>query len=212
MTTDILFVVGLLTALLWCGAQAVKALTTTQGVSLAQYIAFSFGFMIQFALALEAKRKSVVDHRRIITQQVYLFTAWSTCSVLLIAVVMTRDGYTWSTADSTIAKLASAGVAATAVWAFYTKKPHDDAVVRAWVNISLKSLPQFLLIMKIWSEGSAGITTVAIVLGETSILTRLIPLSVSLRTEGVSRDKIWLFVSDTVNLVSWTVTVVWLVK
>lgn len=210
MTTDIMFVVGLMTALLWCGAQAVKALTTTQGVSLAQYFAFSLGFLIQLVLALEARRK---NSGRIISQQVSLFVAWSACSIALIAVVITRGGYTWSSVDSMIVKLASAGVVATIVWAFFSRTLLNDAAVRAMINMSLKSLPQFLMIMKIWSEGSAGITWVAIVLGEVSILMRLIPLSISMKTEGVNRDKVWLLASDAVNLMSWTaVTVVWFMK
>jgi len=210
MTTDILFVVGLFTAVVWCGAQAMKAITTTQGVSLAQYIAFSLGFMIQFMLALEAGRK---NPGLIISQQISLFGIWSTCSAILVAVVATRGHYSWSQADTMIARFAGVGLVVTIVWAFSTKKPMDDAAVRAWLNISLKSLPQFLLITKILTEGSAGITWIAIVLGEASILTRLIPLSVSMKTEGVNRDKVWLLVSDAINLVSWTaVTIVWLLK
>jgi hypothetical protein len=205
-----MFVVGLATAFWWCGAQAHRALTTTQGVSLAQYIAFCSGFIVQLVLAIEARRKNT---GRIISQQVSLFATWSLCSLALIAVVINRGGYVWSRGDTTIAELASAGVVATIVWALFTRKPMSDAAVRAWVNISLKSLPQFLMIMKIWSEGSSGITTAAIVLGETSILMRLIPLSVSMKTEGVNRDKKWLWTSDAVNLASWSaVTVAWFVN
>jgi len=210
MTTDIMFVIGLSTAFLWCGAQAMRAFTTMQGVSLAQYTTFAIGFMIQLALALEARRKT---KGRIISQQVSLFVAWSTCSLLLVGAVLVQGSYHWSTVDTTITLVASTGMILTLVWAVSSMKPMHDAAVRAWINISLKSLPQFLLVAKIWSEGSAGITTTAIVLGEVSILMRLIPLSISMKTEGVNRDKIWLWISDAVNLVSWTAVItIWFIK
>jgi hypothetical protein len=131
----------------------------------------------------------------------------------LIGAVLVQGSYVWSRVDTITTEIASAGIAITIIWAMFTKKSFNDAAVRAWVNISLKSLPQFLLTAKMWMEGSAGITATAIILGNVSILMRLIPLSISMKTEGMNRDKTWLFVSDAVNLVSWsTVTIVWFWK
>lgn len=210
MTTDFIFVIGLSTAFLWCGAQAMRAFTSMEGVSLAQYVAFTIGFVIQLALALEARRK---NRGRIISQQITLFVAWSTCSALLVGSVLIQDSYTWTRVDTTITAVAASGTILTLMWAASSMKSLQDAAVRAWINISLKSLPQFLLVAKIWSEGSAGITTTAIVLGSVSILSRLIPLSVSMEVEGRNRDKTWLWISDAVNLVSWlSVTVIWFIK
>ncbi len=210
MKTDVMFVVGLSMAFLWCGAQAIRAFTTMQGVSLAQYIAFTAGFTIQLILALEARRKT---KGRIISQQIYQFAAWSICSFLLIGAVLIQRSYVWSRVDTITTEIALAGIVMTIIWAMFTRKPFSDAAVRAWINISLKSLPQFLLMAKMWMEGSAGITATAIILGNVSILMRLIPLAISMKTEGMNRDKTWLFVSDAVNLASWsTVTIVWFWK
>ena len=210
ITTDFMFYVGLATALGWCGAQGIRALTTTEGASLAQYVAFTGGFMIQLVLALEARKKTP---GRIISQQVKLFTAWSTCGLALVATVALKGGYQWSTVDTVITILASAGLVITISWAAFTATPLADAAIRAWMNISLKSLPQFLLVWKVMTEGPAGITPVAIVLGSLSIFMRLIPLSISMYTEGQNRDKKWLWISDAVNLASWlSVTIIWLLK
>ncbi len=209
-TTDLMFVVGLATAFGWCGAQGIRALTTTEGASLAQYVAFTGGFMIQLVLALEARKK---NPGRIISQQVKLFVAWSTCGVALIATVALEGGYRWSGIDTVITILALAGLVATLSWAVIRATPLADAAIRAWMNISLKSLPQFLLVWKVMTEGPAGITSIAIVLGSLSICMRLIPLSISMYTEGRNRDKKWLWISDAINLASWlSVTFVWLIK
>jgi hypothetical protein len=205
-----MFVVGLTTAFVWCGAQAVRAFTTLQGVSLAQYIAFSLSFMIGFMLALEGRKK---NPGRIITQQIFMFAAWSTCGTLLVLAVIVQGGYVWSKVDTTITTLASLGLITTLFWAFVSRKPLSDAAVRAFIGASLKPLPQFLLIVKIWSEGSAGLTITAVILGNISIWMRLIPLAMSMKTEGVNRDKIWLFVADSLNGLSWlTVSIVWFIK
>lgn len=210
ITTDFMFAVGLLTAFGWCGAQAIRALSTTEGVSLAMYVAFTGGFIIQLVLALEARKK---NPGRIISQQVKLFTAWSSCGALLIATVALEGDYRWSRVDTVITVLASVGLVVTISWATFTRTSLADAAVRAWINISLKSLPQFLLVWKVMAEGPAGITAVAIWLGSISIAMRLIPLTISMRVEGKNRDKKWLWISDAVNLASWlSVTVVWLIK
>lgn len=206
-TAFILYVVGMATAILWCSAQALRAFTTTQGASLAQYAAFTGGFAVQLVLALEARKQTPGP---IISQQVRLYTMWSVCGSLLIVIVAIQGGYQWSTVDTVITILASAGLALTVAWAAVTRISFSDAAVRAWFNISLKSLPQFLLAWKVLAEGPAGITIIAIILGNVSILTRLVPMSMSITTEGYNREKWWLRVSDAVNLASWSsVTFVW---
>lgn len=211
--TDIMFVVGLITAPWWCGAQAIRALTTVEGISLAQYVAFTGSFFIGALLAVEGRKKTEVGKRRVITQQVFVHSTWVLCGTFLLAIVLTRGGYVWSKVDQTITTLVLSGLLATSIWAILGKKSFADAAVRALIGISLKSLPQFLLIAKIWSEGGAGITMSAITLGHLSIFMRLIPLGMSLRTEGINREKLWLLTADGLNALSWVaVTVVWLVR
>jgi hypothetical protein len=203
-TAYVMYVIGLLTGLTWCGAQALRAFTTTEGISLAQYVAFTGGFMVQLVLALEARKEKPGP---IITQQVHLFKAWSVCGTALIAIVVIKGGYRWSEVDTVITALASAGVVGTVAWAAFTRRSMGDAAVKAWYNIVLKSLPQFLLVWKVLEEGPAGLTQIAVVLGSVSILTRLIPISISIKTEGYTREKWWLKTSDAINLASWTAVV-----
>lgn len=185
-----------------------RSLTTTAGASLAQYIAFSSGFIIQFALALTAKRKSP---GRVISQMLWLFGTWSACSLVLIAIVVLGTDYSWSRVDTIITSLSLVGLTTLVVWTMFTATPFTDAATKAWANIVLKSIPQFLLVGKVLAEGSAGITLVAVVLGNVSILTRLVPMSDLLMKGQANREEKWLWVTDAINLVSWlSVTVVWL--
>lgn len=205
--TDIMFVVGLFTAPVSCGAQIVRTLSTTNGVSLAQYIAFTASFLIGLSLALDSRRESP---GRIITQQVCLLTVWSVGGIALLATVLLCGTYHWTSTDTLISVLASAGIAMSFVWAVAKKTSFKDPAIRAWVGISLKAVPQFLLVPKILSEGGAGLTAAFIFVGHVSILMRLVPLLISTRVEGMDRNKYWLVTSEVLNEVSWlAVTVVW---
>ena len=209
-TTDKIFVVGFASGLFWCGSQAMRALTTTAGVSLAQYAAFCIGFMFQLALAITARRKSP---GRVITQMLLLFGTWSVLSLALSALVAFGTNYHWSGVDTTIASLSAIGLTIIVGWTVFTKTPLNDASMKAWTNIVLKSIPQFILVEKVLTEGPAGITTVAIVTGSISILTRLVPMSDLLLKGEANREEKWLWVTDAVNLISWlSVTAVWLLK
>jgi hypothetical protein len=166
--------------------------------------------MVQLALAITARRKSP---GRVITQMLWLFGTWSVCSFALVATVAFGTNYIWSPVDTTIAFLSAIGLTSIVGWAVFTKTPLSDASVKAWTNIVLKSIPQFILVGKVLAEGPAGITTVAIVTGSVSILTRLVPMSDLLLKGEANREEKWLWLTDAVNLVSWlSVTVVWLLK
>lgn len=207
--TDIMFVVGLFTAPISCGAQIVRTLSTTNGASLAQYVAFTVSFLIGLSLALDSRRESP---GRIITQQVFLFAAWSIGGIALLATVLLCGTYRWTSTDTLISILASVGIVMSFVWVVAKKTSFKDPAIRAWIGISLKAVPQFLLVPKILSEGGAGLTGAFIFFGHVSILMRLVPLFISMQVEGIDRNKYWLVAAEVLNEISWlAVTVVWLV-
>ncbi len=97
------------------------------------------------------------------------------------------------------------------VWVVAKKTSFKDPAIRAWIGISLKAITQFLLVPKILSERGAWLTATFIFLGHMSILMRLVPLFISIRIEGMDRNKYWLVASEVLNEISWiAVTVVWL--
>lgn len=176
-------------------------------------MAFTASFLIAALLAFEGRKKTEVGNRRVITQQVIVHSTWVLCGIILLGVVALKGGYVWSHVDQTIATLALCGLGLTSGWAKAYRKSFADPAVRALIGVSLKPVPQFLLIAKIWSEGGGGITASAIIVGNVSILMRLIPLAMSLRTEGVNREKLWLLTADSLNGFSWlVVSIVWLVR
>ncbi|MEK7464345.1 MAG: hypothetical protein AAB617_01050 [Patescibacteria group bacterium] len=209
-TTDLMFVVGLFTAPISCGAQIMRTLTTTNGVSFAHYVAFTFSFVIGLVLALDSRRE---NPGRIITQQVYLFAMWAVGGIAMIATVILRGNYHWSSTDTVITILVLVGVVSTVFWAASRKISVKDPAVKAWTSISLKSVPQFLLVRKIFLEGGSGITGAFIVVGHISILMRLVPLVISAKTSGMDRSKYWLIVAEILNSLSWlAVTLIWSLK
>lgn len=210
--TDIAFVMGLITAPYWCGAQAFKALTNLAGVSLAQYFAFVLSFFVGAVLANAARNKSIGD-RRSITQQTVMLALWAVCGTLMVVFVISLGSYMWSPTDTLISVIATAGVSLTLLWALVARKPVSDAAVRAFLGVALKPIPQFLLIPKMFAETSGGYSIPAIVLGNVSIWTRIYLNIDSLQKEGVSRDKKWLLTAEILNGISWlAVSIVWLVR
>ena len=208
--TDVAFVVGLATAPIWCGAQIYSAFTSMNGVSLAQYLAFVASFVLGFTLAVEA---NMTRPGRVIRQQIMAHGSWSVGSIILVAVVLVHGNYRWTGTDTTLGFTVLAGVVTAVAWKVANGRDMNDPAVRGMVSISLKSLPQFLLVAKIWSEGGAGYHWSAILTGNVSILSRLLPLFVSISNEGMNRAKWWLLVQDALNEVSWgAISIVWFIR
>ncbi len=207
--TDLMAVFGFVSAFVWCGAQILRAYTTLEGASLAQYISFVLSFALGFSLALSSRKE---NPGRIINQQLWLFGAWTVCGLVLLSVVATLD-YRWTRGDTVSSLITAVGVVFTAVWATKRGLGIKSPMIRAWLSIFLKPVPQFLLVHKVFVEGGAGITVIAIVIGNVSIAMRLIPLIISAKTEGADKNKKWLIIAETTNQISWlAVTAVWLYR
>jgi uncharacterized membrane protein YdcZ (DUF606 family) len=209
-TNDTVIGIGWISAIFWCGSQAKRALTSVEGISLAQYAAFGLGFSVQLMLALAALNQK---RTRLMVQLAILFGTWTFFSGMLCAVVIFGTDYRWSPTDTNITLFSVAGIGMTMIYMVVSGKPLSDAAVKGWMNIILKSIPQFMLASKVWADGSGGLTEVAIVTGSLSIISRLGPLTHMLLTTGGVRDEKWLWVTDAVNLASWlSVTVVWFLR
>jgi len=204
---SILAIIAILSALFFCGAQAMRTLTTTQGMSLAQYVAFTGNMVLGLLLALSGYRKNPGP---IIKQQIAVFGVWTICGLGLITVFIYVGNFSWSTMDTVIATSAAVGFTGTVAGAKIRKVSLKDPAVVALNAISLKSVPQFFLVWLILSEGGDGLTLTAIVAGFISVTAKFIPIGMSLRKEGVNRDKKWLLIAEGINGISWIgVTIAW---
>jgi hypothetical protein len=202
---DSILGIGWVSAFFWCGSQALRALTSIKGVSLAQYLAFGLGFAVQFLLAVAGYRK---QPSRLLAQLLVVFGTWTILAAMLVMVVSFGTPYRWSYYDSTIAWLSAIGLGLVAIYAIPTHVSITDAAIKGLINIVLKSIPQFLLVETIWHEGSSAISIVAIVTGHISIVSRLGPML--WHSKGSTREQKWLMVTDAFNLVSWAaVTMAW---
>jgi hypothetical protein len=208
--TDLAFWVGLTTAPIWCGAQTYVTRTSMNGVSLAQYFAFIASFVLSSTLAFEARR---THPGRVIEQQIISHGMWSLFSGIMIGVVILSGRYHWSPADTRLGLCVLLGIIGTLIWKAVSQRSMMDPAIRGLLSISLKALPQFLLVPIILVNGGSGYHWSAILMGNVSIMTRLIPLFVSIETEGMNLAKWWLLAQDILNEASWAaVSVAWLLK
>ncbi len=77
--------------------------------------------------------------------------------------------------------------------------------------ILYKSLPQFMMALKIIAEGASGIPFSVIVFANVSISTRIMQIQLAVRESGWDQNQLWLFISECANQVSYlTVTLAWL--
>jgi len=185
-----------------------RALTTTQGISLAQYISFCISFIFAFSLAFGSyKLKPDVAMKQVAT----MLASWSLCGSVLVLVVIFREDYIWSSFDRAICVTSGSLIGAVYLWSVLTKKTAGDPAVRALVALALKSAPQFLLVPIIIAQGGSGYTVSAILLGHISILSRFIPIVSSWRSGSKDRNKKWLIIEGVFNFLSWSaVTIVWI--
>ena len=88
----------------------------------------------------------------------------------------------------------------------------QDPMTKSLLAMLLKAMPQFIMAFEVTQKGGAGVPAVAVIAGNITILIRLGQIWFAIREAGWDRNRIWLFISETVNEISWaTVSLVWLI-
>lgn len=208
--TLLLTVLGVGSAVVFCSAQIVRTLTTTEGMSIAQYAAFTCSVMLGLVLAFDSRREQLRHGISVtaINQQIMIFGTWSVFCTALILTVLFRANYAWSAMDAVIVASTLVGLIATWCWSKRTGAGMKDPAVKAWNSISLKSIPQLFLGYHILQNGGAGLAGLTIAVGHFSIMVRITHLSFSFWKEGSNRPKRWLMITEVVNELSWFGTTV----
>ena len=205
---DLLFGVQIVCAFALGGSQFLRALETLQGVSVSMFATCLMFFVINGRLALKAHR---VQPSRITIQVAFMYWLWVGMMALDLAAVAWHGGYVWSGTDTASLALTGVGIAATLAVSSRNGLGQGDPLVRGWIAVFFKSVPQFLLAVKIALEGGAGLPALAVIAGHGSMLVRFGQLYFSIREAGYDRNRIGSAISEVGNILSWmAVTVVWL--
>ena len=86
-----------------------------------------------------------------------------------------------------------------------------DPMVKGWLAVFFKAIPQLALAYKIYLRGGAGLAAAAVITGHITILARLGQLWFSIQEAGWDRNRRGSALSELANEGSWIIaTLVWL--
>jgi hypothetical protein len=204
---DFLFIVQVVGAVVMCGSQFVRFLTTVQGQSLSMMAVMEIYLVLHLALAVSAHK---AKPSRSTWQMVATFLLWIVGIGSNIGAIFYNGSYQWSGFDNTTCILALVGAALVFGSSRFYGVGFSDPMPKAILAMLFKATPQLIMAFKVASEGGAGVPMAAIITGNITVLTRLAMLGISIYEEGRDRNRIWLFASETANEISWAaVSVVW---
>lgn len=183
-------------------------LSSTEGVSFTWITFWGIFLFINLSLSYRAHR---LQPSRITKQTLIVYITWTILMLMNVAVFLYKDTGIWNEIDSLTALSAALGIVATLVVARRNHLPFSDPIVRGYLAIFFKGLPQLTLAYSIWQYGGTGISGIAIWVSHLTICTRLAQVLLSLREAGWDRNRKGTLISEIANEASWiVVTVVWL--
>lgn len=207
---DSLFYIQILAACSFGFAQAWLMFSTTEGV-IFTWLAF-WGVFLAINLSLSV-RAHQVKPSRITKQTVIVYAIWTLIMSTNVLVFLWHDTDIWNEVDTLTSLLATAGIALTLVIGRLKRLPLMDPLVRGYLAVFFKALPQFTLAYSIWQDGGDGISVVGVLIGHITICTRLGQIFLSLREAGWDRNRQGSAISEVANEISLiAVTIVWLIR
>ena len=207
---DSLFYVQLLAASSFGIAQAWLMLTTTEGV-ISTWLAF-WGIFLIINLSL-SYRAHQVKPSRISKQTLIVYAVWTAIMTINVGVFLWQDQDIWNAVDTLTAVLATAGIALTLLVGYLKGLPIADPLIRGYLAVFFKAVPQFTLGYSIWVDGGEGLSVVAVIIGHITICTRLGQIFLSLKEAGWDRNRQGSEISEVANELSLiVVTIVWLIR
>ncbi len=208
MLADLLFLVQIICAVAFGGSQFFTMLNTSQGVSISWFATWEVFLVLNLFLTIRAHRNKP---SRVTLQTVWSYAITVVVVTLDLSAIVWRNTGAWSGIDTLTVVCVGIGVVATCFVAKFKQLPIADPLVRGYLAIFFKAIPQLTLAYNMLQVGGAGLAGVAIVVGHLAILTRLGQLWFSIREAGWDRNRIGSAISELANEVSWVVvTIVWL--
>lgn len=204
---DLLFGVQIVFAVIFGVSYAQRATQDVAGTSVAQ-----FGLVLAFlafslALAAGAHRKEPTRASR---QVIATYVIWIALVTGMILAAWNNPDYHWSSKDTTFIEVAALLTVAVSLFGLLLGKGPRDAMMKALLAITYKAVPQAMLVWKFLDEGSSGTPLAAIVVGHITITVRLCQICFMGRGKKWDRDRLWLFVNEAANELSWIIaTIVW---
>jgi hypothetical protein len=210
LIADALFGVQLLFTFIFGGSQFYRMLTTRQGVNLTWFVSWLIFLLLNLVLCIRAHQN---QPSRITLQTIFSYAAWTVVVAADLAVMLWKGTHIWGETDTVTAIIVGLGVVLTVGLAYRLDLGIVDPMVKGWLAVFFKAVPQLALAYKIFRMGGAGLAAAAVITGHITILSRLGQLWFSIQEAGWDRNRRGSALSELANELSWLVaTAVWLVR
>lgn len=208
VTGDLIFWFLLICAIIFGVSQFVRMLSSTQGVSTSAYLFTWISVSLNAYLALKAHKaqKSTMTFQVVGIQVlgVAIYAAF-------IGVVVIKGNNVWDNKDYLTTLLVIFGLTGTLLIAGRQHLSWRDPLVRGYLSLFFKAVPQFVMAYKVYTIGGAGLSGVMMVTFHILTLTRIIQVAITVREAGWDRNRRGLLISESGNEISWLfVTAAWL--
>lgn len=208
IVADLLFGIQLTCTVIFGGSQFLRMLSTAQGVSISWFISWELFLILNLMLVVRAHR---VQPSRVTRQTIASYAAWTMMISADIAVMLVKHTGSWKYTDTLTSAFVIIGVVTTLLIAYRHHLTITDPMIKGYLAIFCKAVPQIMLAVSMWQLGGAGLAGAAVVTGHVTILTRLGQLGFSIREAGWDRNRVGSAISEIANECSWVIaTIVWL--
>lgn len=205
---DLLFVVQITFIAVFGGSQFLQLLTSTEDVSATWFGAWQIFLLLNFWLAWNAHKAKPT---RLSIQTLWTYGLWSVAIALDLGCLVLRSTWRWDQSDTITALIITLGVALTLLISSLNGKTFKDPLVKGWLAVFFKAVPQLMLAWSILLVGGAGLSPIAIAAGHITILSRLGQLHLSMDEANREENRKASFISEMPNWLSWVVvTLAWL--
>jgi len=210
MKADFLFGVQVVLTIFFCIGQFRHMLIHgTENISMAMFLCIEVFLGINLVLALRAHH---VQPSRVTRHGIGIYTIWIILwgANLMLALF---KGTSWDGDDAATLALVALGVGVVLYAAKMRGTGIQNPLVRGYLSLAIKAIPQFAQAWKIVAYGGApGLGWVMVWVGHATILTRVLQIKLALKEAKLEKNRVGLFVSEIGNEVSWiAATVAWLV-
>jgi hypothetical protein len=208
---SVLFWIHMILSPVFGVSQCHKMLTSTQGVSVSMFVLAATFTTIQTQLAISAYRRKPVWATM---QVVIVYIVGVLCYTAMISIAFLKGSYVWGKYD-TVAITSSIIGTALVVWIGCRHKlPWYDPIVKGWINVPVRVVPNLIMAYTIWLSGSAGVSGTFVYVFNTLSIIRIAQIVLtSIKLHDWDRNRIGLMIGEIANELSWlVVTVVWYVK
>ncbi len=201
---DSLFVVHLVATIVFGSAQFRRILRTTKGLSVTWFLFWEGFLVLNLVLALEAHS---LQPSRVTLQAVVSYLLWTIMVTADLGILLWRwPG--WKQSDTITAVLGGAGIVVIPLIALASNRGIGDPMVKGWLAVFCKAIPQLLLAYEIWTARGGGPPHATIAAGHITVLTRLGQLGFSIAEAGWDQNRIASAFSETLNEFTWIVVTI----